>query len=1037
MSIPKLIFIFILATLYSRVSAQDYKFVDAEKLGDEINSEYEESAPVFLPEINVLYFTRALHPENKGGETAGQDIWMSELQGDRFSVATNEFPELNNLLNNAVIGASKTGKRLFLLSTYEKKLKLQKGFSYSYAADGVNFNRPTKLDVDGLVFKSEFYGGSIHVSGDILLISMNSKDSKGEEDLYVSFKEGENGWSEPIHLGDSINTSGYEISPFLSEDKQTLFFGSNGHGGLGDCDIFYATRLDSSWTNWSKPKNLGAPVNSSGFDAFPYVFQEVIYFASNRDAEFSDIYRARNDNYFVPVEPVSLSFQTPTYKPKNLKVKVSDSDDKEIGTFSSDTGNVVSIQGLAQNKQYKIQPEHDLIDPKYLEAYVLNDSNQPVEALAFDESGEMKLKAKPKEELNKQKPVTIPEPELAAKGVFEFNGVPVRYLTLALVDSNELASQYTMTDENGYFAFARTRTDFEFFIQTLTELEYIQNEGDLYYVDDKNSKLFKAKKIKKGIFEHRQLTETELAQLAVLKELKRQSRMEEKPKQITEGVFKYEDLPKEGVKLYLVDENDNIVDSVMTDAQGKFKFEKLAADKSFSIKVANAEDSEIDAAGYIYFLDPSGNEVNMMKQTDDFKTFVYEPLSPELQSGLDLLEAEDTKYYFKEEFVFSAGLFKYNNLPKSGVTLTLLDASDYPLETVTTDGNGHFIFSMLRSGQDYSIRVDESNGLAGANSQIYIVGDHGLMMKANESGDKTGKFEFKTLSSDYFFSLKQINNGEIDTLFASSFKTVKGKFLYQNLPKEGVTIYLVDENENIIDSIVTGADGAFKFEKLARDGDYSIRFQSADEAFIDASAFVMENEDEQEVVAVKQEDGSFEFQVLPRDAQSLAMNSASDSRINASQYITEEEQAAEEEPAKNIRLERKEEIRSSGPDLPSNTDMLMNNELKMASIYFNFNSVRLSTRDRYRLNEQVVKQIKRSGQPILLLGYTCDIGDEASNVETSEKRAEEVKQFLINMGVDESMIEVHAVGQAISDLDEEDESMRALSRRVDIFHLGP
>ena len=119
-------------------------------------------------------------------------------------------------------------------------------------------------------------------SEDVLLISMDSQHSKGQEDLYVSVKENDQ-WSKPQHLGDVINTGGYEIAPFLSAGKDSLYFTSNGHGGLGDGDLFVATRTGKDWNEWSAPVNLGAPFNSAAFDGYYFEQDKKAYFSSDRD----------------------------------------------------------------------------------------------------------------------------------------------------------------------------------------------------------------------------------------------------------------------------------------------------------------------------------------------------------------------------------------------------------------------------------------------------------------------------------------------------------------------------------------------------------------------------------------------------------------------------------------------------------------------------------------------------------------------------------------------------------------------------------
>lgn len=133
-----------------------------------------------------------------------------------------------------------------------------------------------------------------HASPDfeVIFISMQGADTRGEEDLYVSVKGSDNKWSSPKNLGSSVNSAGYEISPFLSQDKKRLYFASNGHRGIGDADIFYCDRLYESWDTWSAPRNLGEKLNTKFFDGYFSIYGDSIaYFASNRKGRYSDIFR--------------------------------------------------------------------------------------------------------------------------------------------------------------------------------------------------------------------------------------------------------------------------------------------------------------------------------------------------------------------------------------------------------------------------------------------------------------------------------------------------------------------------------------------------------------------------------------------------------------------------------------------------------------------------------------------------------------------------------------------------------------------------
>ena len=81
-------------------------------------------------------------------------------------------------------------------------------------------------------------------------------------DLYVSIKDETGQWGFPENLGININTPFEERSPFLHPDMRTLYFSSNGHGGLGDLDVFKVTRLGDGWLEWSEPVNLGKTINT-------------------------------------------------------------------------------------------------------------------------------------------------------------------------------------------------------------------------------------------------------------------------------------------------------------------------------------------------------------------------------------------------------------------------------------------------------------------------------------------------------------------------------------------------------------------------------------------------------------------------------------------------------------------------------------------------------------------------------------------------------------------------------------------------------
>jgi len=265
------------------------KFTDAVKLKEAINTESEESQPLYDAQNQKLYFVRTFDKQNTGGKLAGQDIWMASGEKENWKTAVNTFPKLNNENNNAVVGVSADGKRLYLLNQYAGKNNMKFGLSLQKADTLV----PEPVSIPGLASESKFYGFFVNAAENVILMSVQMEGGVGEEDLYVSLKDANGNWSAPKNLGTMINSSGFEISPFLDADGKTLYFSSSGKGGLGSADILVSQRLDDSWTKWTIPQNLGRKVNSNGFDAYFSKYDDRAFFCSNKGTELSDIYTIR------------------------------------------------------------------------------------------------------------------------------------------------------------------------------------------------------------------------------------------------------------------------------------------------------------------------------------------------------------------------------------------------------------------------------------------------------------------------------------------------------------------------------------------------------------------------------------------------------------------------------------------------------------------------------------------------------------------------------------------------------------------------
>lgn len=297
-----------------------------------INSPYDEITPVPSRDGRTLYFTRVGYPEfdrtllidsvdmavklspeqypaalsdvysqiasrkiiNPERSAFNQDIWIA--QGDSFDFLEVSHPgyPLNNALPNSMVTITPDPNAFYVINQFERNGNMDRGFSLvRRTADSIGWSFPSPINIKDYYTITSDVSLTMSFDGKVLILSAIRSDSR-DMDLYVCFKEGENKWSAPQHLGNVINSDRRETTPFLSEDNETLFFSSARAGGVGGNDLYTSRRLDDTWKNWSSPALLFDPMNSKFDDSQPYfnMSSGYLYFSSKRDGN-SDIFRVR------------------------------------------------------------------------------------------------------------------------------------------------------------------------------------------------------------------------------------------------------------------------------------------------------------------------------------------------------------------------------------------------------------------------------------------------------------------------------------------------------------------------------------------------------------------------------------------------------------------------------------------------------------------------------------------------------------------------------------------------------------------------
>jgi len=251
-----------LTDLISILVAKWDNSIKINSVGSGINTVNDEYVPVISADDKLLYFCGKNRKDNIGGE----DIFVSKKINGYWWPAKIVSDLSSSYSNDAPLSVSSDGTMMLLFKSgklyYSEKTMdgWTEAIEFPENINSGNWQSDAMISSDGkaLLFASTKEGG--------YNISTDGSDEY-PSDIYVSLLNENNEWGVPINLGNVINTAYCDRMPFLHPDMKTLYFSSDGHGGLGKLDVFKSTRLaDSCWDCWSEPINMGKEINTEGSD---------------------------------------------------------------------------------------------------------------------------------------------------------------------------------------------------------------------------------------------------------------------------------------------------------------------------------------------------------------------------------------------------------------------------------------------------------------------------------------------------------------------------------------------------------------------------------------------------------------------------------------------------------------------------------------------------------------------------------------------------------------------------------------------------
>jgi outer membrane protein OmpA-like peptidoglycan-associated protein/tetratricopeptide (TPR) repeat protein len=349
-------------------------------LGTGVNTHNPEYFPTLTVDQKELLFTRLVG----GGRSGQEDFFVSKSDGPYWRIGEPMPPNINTAFNEGAPTFAPDGRTLIFVGCQNERGQYgenRRGYgscdlfvtakvgqvwldpiNLPGAVNTANWETQPSLSADGKTLY--FIRGSVRSTGG---------KGKRNGDIYVSYLQADGSWSEAEKLPNHINTPLSESSVLIHPDGKTLYFGSNGHIGMGGYDL-YMTRKQADGS-WGPVKNLGYPINTENDESSLLVFADgkLAIFASDRPGGHGslDLY-----GFELPesVRPNRTIYMTGLVYNKTTKQKLQanfslfDLETKKEVVFSQSDGKTGEfLVTLPVNREYAL-----LVEKKGYQPYSIN-----------------------------------------------------------------------------------------------------------------------------------------------------------------------------------------------------------------------------------------------------------------------------------------------------------------------------------------------------------------------------------------------------------------------------------------------------------------------------------------------------------------------------------------------------------------------------------------------------------------------------------------------------------------------------------------
>lgn len=576
-----------------------------------------------------------------------------------------------------------------------KKINLFKVQVKSYKEDSVVFKKP---ELYNNLLVGNDHVGPIDFFGKneavISQVDFRKSKKKANPQLYLLSIEGRR-----IKKKEKFEFSDPNFSysqPTFSADGQKIYFVSNQPCEKNGTNIFVTSKIEGIWSEPELVSNICSDYN----EMFPVIEGSKLYFSSNRAGGYGglDLYECELKNGLCS-DPVNLG--------------------ETINTASDEFGMVFNPNGksgyFSSNRDAAVGGD-DIFSFNRIERVIVVSQYSKIE------------------------------------GQFDYKlleGNPNRMEVLLLDEEGNIVSK-TTTDENGKFIFNYLPVDNNYKIK-------VNQDGDvvltLFNEDGKAILLAN----EKGEFVFRELSHSGSSFMSLIDE----NDIDLSTGKVDfKGQFRYQKLSTNkpsSMKVFLVDEDGNIIMETETDEFGNFVFKDLPTDKNYIVKVDDQNDMVLMVFNNVDHL------VAMMTKGSK-GTFIYRMLDTDNNVSIDLITEQEGELVFRKERMMVSGQFVFENLDGNStkIDFDILDNEGHLLMHAETDEEFKFRFENLPLLEDLLFKIDENSPFFNADVKLKILNRMNETLIQLEK-DELGMFSYKRIVSSKYNTTEvdQLENNEI------------------------------------------------------------------------------------------------------------------------------------------------------------------------------------------------------------------------------------------------------------------------------------